>query len=233
MVTAAMVTSIERVATKSPVTGKGKLGANGNGRLPRNGNGHGGGGPEPSQQEFSPDKYRIGMWVALAAIMMMFTALVSAYVVLASTDGWRSIPFPKQLWLSTTLILVSSLTFKKSLQFLKKENVAAYSRWLKLTLVLGLAFLGSQLMAWLQLIATGIQLAGNSRALFYLLTGLHGTHVVAGVAALSYLSLRKTVPADSVQAVLKRQSTAAVVGLYWHFMSALWVCLFLLLFFFR
>jgi cytochrome c oxidase subunit 3 len=229
MVTAAMVTSIERVATKTPVAGKGKRGTNGNGHLPPRGNGGGGSGLEPGQEGFSPDKYRIGMWVALAAIMMMFTALVSAYIVLASTDSWRSIPFPRQLWLSTALIVGSSLTFKRSLRFLKQEKDDFYGRWLRVTLALGLAFLASQLIAWQQFIARGIHVTGNSRALFYLLTGLHGIHVVGGVAALSYLLLRERLRSGQEVATLKRQTAAGVVGLYWHFMGGLWVCLFLLL----
>ena len=224
-----MVTSIERVVTKTPVAGKGKRGTNGNGHLPPKGSGGGGSGSESGQEGFSPDKYRIGMWVALAAIMMMFTAMVSAYIVLASTDGWRSISFPRQLWLSTALIVGSSLTFKKSLRFLKQWDDDAYSRWMWVTLALGLAFLGSQLIAWQQLIARGLQIAGNSRPFFYLLTGLHGVHVIVGLIALSFLLLRKRLRPGDVDAVLKRETAAGVVGLYWHFMCALWICLFLLL----
>lgn len=173
------------------------------------------------------------MWVALAAIMMMFTAMVSAYIVLASTDSWRSIPFPRQLWLSTALIAGSSLTFKRSLRFLKHGDDVAYGRLLWVTLALGLAFLGSQLIAWKQLFAWGTQIAGNSRALFYLLTGLHGVHVFGGIAALGYLLLRKQLRPGQGEAVLRRLTAASVVGLYWHFMGALWVCLFLLLLLWR
>lgn len=214
MVTAEMVTSIDRAAAKTP-------------------DGGGGSGLEPGQEGFSPDKYRIGMWVALAAIMMMFTALVSAYIVLASTGSRRSVPVPRQLWLSTALIVGSSFTFKRSLRFLRQGADDSYGRWLLGTLTLGLAFLGSQLIVWLQLIVRGIQAEGNSRALFYVLTGLHGVHVLGGIAGLSYLLLRKRLRPVQEEAVLKRRTVAGVVGVYWHFMGALWVCLFLLLLLWR
>lgn len=233
MVTAPMVTSTERVATKTPASGRVKRGSNGNGHLPPNGNGGGNSGSESGREGFSPAKYRIAMWVALAAIMMMFTAMVSAYIVLASTDSWRSIPFPRQLWLSTALIAGSSLTFKRSLKVLKHGDDVGYSRLLWVTLALGLAFLGSQLIAWQQLLAWGTQVAGNSRALFYVLTGLHGVHVMGGIAALSYLLIRKQLRPWQDAAVLRRQTAASVVGLYWHFMGALWIFLFLLLLLWR
>ena len=188
-------------------------------------------GPGSEKQEFSPEKYRIAMWVALAAILMMFTAMVSTYVVLASTDSWRSIPFPKQLWLSTALILVSSFAFKKSFTSLEHGDYGASSRWLWLTLALGLAFLVSQFAAWRQSMARGIQLDGNARALFYVLTGLHGIHVIVGIGALGYLLLGSRVVSTETYVVKKRQTIVGVVGLYWHFMCALWVCLFLLLLF--
>ncbi len=171
------------------------------------------------------------MWVALAAIVMMFTALVSAYIVLASSDGWRSIPFPRQLWLSTAAILGSSFALKNSLGYLKKAENDSFRRWLNFTFVLGLAFLGSQLIAWKQMTGQGLQVANNARALFYVLTGLHGVHVIGGIAALSYLLLRKHALPVEGEAALKRQTVASVVGLYWHFMGALWIFLFLLLLF--
>lgn len=173
------------------------------------------------------------MWAALAAIMMMFTAMASSYIVLASTEGWRSIPLPKQLWLSTALILASSFTFKASHKFLKQGRDEKYSRWLSVTLALGLAFLASQLLAWRQLIAQGIYLAGNSRSFFYVLTGMHGLHLLGGIGGLSYLLLRTRRRPDGVEAELRRQTTAGVVGVYWHFMDGLWVFLFLLLLLWR
>jgi len=232
-VTAEMVTSIDRLATRSPAEGRCKQGNNGNGHRPPGGNGGGSSGPESVRNGFSSAKYRIAMWVALAAILMMFTSMVSAYIVLASTDTWRSIPFPSQLWLSTALILASSLTFKRSLRFLKQNVENSFRRWLWVTAALGLSFLISQLIVWLQMIAVGIQVEGNARALFYVLTGLHAVHVLGGMAALGYLLVRKDSGPTLEEAALKKQTAVEVVGLYWHFMDGLWICLFFLLLFWR
>lgn len=173
------------------------------------------------------------MWFALAAIMMMFMAMASSYIVIASMESWHPIPLPKQIWLSTALILTSSFTFKAAHRFLKQGEDGKYVRWLSVTLALGLAFLCSQLLAWRQLIAQGVYLAGNSRSFFYVLTGVHGLHLLGGIMALSYLLLRTRRRPQGFEAVLRRETTASVVGVYWHFMDGLWVFLFLLLLLWR
>jgi cytochrome c oxidase subunit 3 len=174
------------------------------------------------------------MWVALGSVMMLFAALVSAYIVLASTEGRRLIAIPRLLWLSTALIVASSLTFKGADRSLQQGDGRGYSRWLGLTLVLGLAFLGSQLLAWRQLVVQGIYLVGNPHSsFFYLLTGVHGVHLLGGILALVYLLLRNRRHVDQREALRKRQTAADVVGIYWHFMDGLWVFLFLLLLLWR
>ncbi|HYE66503.1 MAG TPA: cytochrome c oxidase subunit 3 [Pyrinomonadaceae bacterium] len=185
---------------------------------------------------FTPDTYRTGMWVALAAIAMMFTALTSAYIVRAGwSNDWRPIAMPRILWLSTALILTSSISFELARMFLKRENVGAYRRWLLLTVLLGLGFLATQLLAWQELISQGIYLASNPHSsFFYLLTGAHGIHLLGGVLALDYLLLRTWRRRENgVRANLERRASADAVAIYWHFMDGLWVYLFLLLFFWR
>src|ERR1051326_1625742 len=125
----------------------------GGGPGPRNGNGFhkSGGGDEDAGRplKFSPARYRIGVWVAIGSILMLFVALSSSYIVRsASGDDWRPIVMPRILWLSTAIILVSSLTMEVSRRSLKASNNAAYGRWLGLTLLLGLGFLSSQIMPW-------------------------------------------------------------------------------------
>src|SRR3954465_8272263 len=102
----------------------------------------------------SPDRYKIGMWVALAGVTMMFTALTSAYIVRAnSSNDWKPLDAPRLLWLSTALIFASSLTFEIARRALKRGRSALYNRWLMLTVLLGLGFLASQLLAWRELVA--------------------------------------------------------------------------------
>ena len=121
---------------------------------------------------------------------------------------------------------------------MKRGNEQAYSRWLLLTVVLGVSFLGAQWLAWRELVAQGVYIATNPHSsFFYLLTGTHGVHLLVGILALDYLLLRarrRSGSGDSQsEDSVKRQTAADVVALYWHFMGGLWVYLFLLLFLWR
>jgi len=211
----------------------------GGGPRPKNGNGfhrpNGGkdGNDEPFR--FSPARYRIGVWVAIGSILMLFVALTSAYIVRsASANDWRPIAMPKVLWLSTALIAVSSLTIEVSRRSLKQQQECRYGLWLVLTTVLGLAFLGSQLTAWRQLVRQGVYLASNPyNSFFYLFTAAHGLHLFGGILALSYLLLRTTKKRSTVDGELRRVGAADAVTIYWHFMDVLWVGLFALLLFWR
>ncbi len=204
----------------------------GNG-YPKNGGGRFGNDGEPLQ--FSPSRYRIGAWLAIASIVMLFTALISSYIVRsASGDDWVPIAMPKVLWLSTALILISSVTMEISRRSLKSVNDAGYGRWLIATAVLGLAFLGAQLLAWRQLARQGVYMASNPHSsFFYLFTAAHGLHLLGGLVALGYLVLRTTNKRGTPEGELRRAGAADAASIYWHFMDGLWVGLFLLLFFWR
>jgi cytochrome c oxidase subunit 3 len=191
--------------------------------------------------DFSPERSRtgiVGMWVALGAIVMMFTALTSAYIVRSGiSNDWQPLTRPGLLWLSTGLILASSVSFEVARRSLKHRNEQAYASWLLLTVLLGIGFLAAQLLAWRELVAQGIYIASNPHSsFFYLLTGVHGLHLLGGILALDYLLIRTWRPrssSENEEALMKRQTAADVVALYWHFMDGLWVYLFLLLFLWR
>ncbi|HEV7375033.1 MAG TPA: cytochrome c oxidase subunit 3 [Pyrinomonadaceae bacterium] len=227
-----MVTSTERVVQNKVGSGGGLPGPK-NGSL--RGGGNGGRGGDDSSQRFSASKYRIGMWVALAGISMMFTALTSAYIVRANTSNdWRPIMMPRLLWVSTALIFLSSISFEVARRSLKQGKTRIYQRWLLLTVLLGLAFLATQLMSWRQLVAQGIYVSSNPHSsFFYVLTGAHGLHLLGGILALDFLLLRSWRNRYEEDAVAKRQAVANAVALYWHFMDGLWIYLFLLLFLWR
>jgi cytochrome c oxidase subunit 3 len=206
------------------------LGGNG----PRRPNGRGPGGDGFSSQD-SPERYRIGMWIALASILMLFTALTSAYIVRAGTgNDWRPIEMPRILWVSTTLILTSSLTISIARRALKGKDHPAYKRWLLVTVVLGLGFLCTQLLAWRQLVAQQVYVSTNPHSsFFYLLTAVHGVHLLGGIFGLDYLLLRSWRKASNEKGEIKREAAVGAVALYWHFMDGLWIFLFLLLFLWR
>ena len=199
-----------------------------------NGNGskHRGPFPDPDSRA---NRYRIGMWVGLASIAMMFTSLSSAYIVrYASANDWIPLAIPRAMFASTALILISSVTLELARRKLKHSFQNAYARYLLLTALLGLAFLSSQLIAWRQLARQGIYLASNPHSsFFYLLTGAHAVHLLGGLLALSFLWVRSRRVVSEPALVARRQATADAVTIYWHFMDGLWIYLFLLLFLWR
>jgi len=224
---ATMVTSTRPPAIK---TGSGpgipEPGPNGNGSKRKDAF------PDPDSRG---NRYRIGMWVALASIAMMFTSLSSAYIVRSggATD-WVPIAMPRVLIASTALILISSVTLEIARRSLKRSLHDKYARYVLFTALLGVGFLASQLIAWRQLAAQGVYLASHPHSsFFYLLTGAHALHLIGGLLALTYLWLRSRHQLVEPGLVAKRKATADAVTIYWHFMDGLWIYLFLLLFLWR
>jgi cytochrome c oxidase subunit 3 len=185
--------------------------------------GDGGGfGPRPDDAALRMQRYKMGMWVALAAVVMVFAAFTSAFIVRKGMAfDWRPVVLPSILWLNTAVLLASSVTMEKA----KRETDSGLG-WLTATSVLGLIFLCGQFSAWRQLRAGGLYLASNpASSFFYLLTGAHGLHILGGILALSYVVLREC----SRKVWPRRRAAIEATALYWHFMDGLWIYLFLLL----
>jgi len=172
------------------------------------------------------------MWVILAAIVMMFAALSSIYI-MSSQEQQQPVRMPPMFFVSTALILVSSGTFRKAKRSLQEDKLRAHTRWLLVTLLLGLAFLTSQLIGWRELANAGVYFAGHPRStFFYFAPGLHAAHLLGGIGLVLYVLLR-TLRASWPLQVEKNLTWTAVVGLYWHTMDGIWLWLFGLLLIFR
>ena len=184
---------------------------------------------------FIGNRYRIGMLVSLASIAMLFTSLSSAYIVRSGvTYDWYPIAVPRVMFGSTALLILSSIAIEIARRKLKAGLNSTYSKYLLLTLLLGLGFLASQLFAWRQLAAQGLYISTHPHSsFFYVLTGTHGVHIAGGSLALVFLWRRSQRPLDDAGLIAKRQAAADAVAIYWHFMGALWIYLFLLLFLWR
>jgi cytochrome c oxidase subunit III len=175
-------------------------------------------------------RYRIGMLVSLASIAMLFTSLSSAYIVRSGvTYDWYPISVPRVMFGSTLLIILSSVSIEIARRKLKQGLTASYSKYLSLTGLLGLGFLVSQVIAWRQLGAQGIYISTHPHSsFFYVLTGAHAVHIAGGLLGLGFLWLRGRRLVEA-----KQRAAADAVSIYWHFMDALWIYLFLLLFLWR
>lgn len=204
------------------------------------GGGSGGGGGGAFGPPHPAHTYRLGMLLALAGISMMFIGLTSAYLVRQGMDpGWRAIAMPHLLLANTAVLLASSLTVELGRRALKRgAGCPEAFRWVAATLLLGVLFLAGQLAAWRQLSAQGFHLNTTAHgSFFYLLTGLHGLHLLGGLLALTYLTARlwpsAVLGSERAFSSLRRERAMETTSLYWHFMDGLWVYLLLLLFVLR
>lgn len=171
--------------------------------------------------------HKFAMWVAMASIIMMFAGLTSAFIVKSNLTGWRTIVMPKIFWVSTGVILLSSLTLHLALRGFKNREMQQYRRLMALTLLLGIGFVILQIIGFSELWAQNIRFKGSSGAgqFFYAITGLHALHVIGGVAALVVMLIRSL----SGKTKLYSAVPVEVMSLYWHFVDLLWI--YLLIFF--
>jgi cytochrome c oxidase subunit III len=201
---------------------------------------------------------RLGLVVALVAVVMIFVSYTSAYVVrqgLPTLDphtgtlvhDWLPLQLPRFLLFNSLVLLISTVTMElarrqaareapltaKTEPYLGQPSQAqADGRpWLAMTAILGLTFLAGQWIAWRELAARGFYVSTSpSSSFFYLLTGMHGIHLFGGI-----LTLLATAAASLFfrLAVDTRRVVVDVAAWYWHFMAMLWVYLLCLLEFAR
>ncbi|CAN5515023.1 hypothetical protein BH10ACI3_BH10ACI3_17740 [soil metagenome] len=187
-------------------------------------------------EEFVPNKSRILTAFLLLVVLMTFGGLMAAYVVIANNNvaEWHPADLPIQVWLSTALILISSLTYHFGKVAVDQNDQPTAKKWFVATTVLGAAFISSQLLAWMALNARGLYMQSNPYVgFFYILTAVHAVHVLGGIAALGAVLLKSLNRANSPEEIARRITLAQTVGWYWHFMGFLWVVLFTLLGFWK
>jgi len=200
-----------------------------------NGNRRGGGPGEPvygphTTLQLEPrgtplSAYRMFTFLAMFWIAALFATLA---LVLESrwvhSPDWISISLPYVLYINTAILLSSSLTIEFARHSLRVAATKECARWIRATLVLGLAFIAGQIVAWQDLSARGLHLASNPGSFFfYLITGAHSLHLLGGIVLLAFVVSRAATRA-------RRQAALDTIALYWHFMDGLWLCLLALLF---
>ena len=190
------------------------------------------GGQDNRGRPYIPGIGLLAMRFVLVSVAVLFITVGIAYFERSRSGvNWQHIQIPRLLWLSTALILASGWALEIARGALERKSNRAYMRWLEITLGFGVAFLGSQLLAPRELVGRGIYLRHNPHSsLFYVVTGAHGLHLLGGMAALSYLLIHAALHPELIRINQPRQrSRTAVCALYWHFLSILWLGLFLFL----
>ena len=174
---------------------------------------------------------RVGLWIFLAVITSLFGLFVSAYYMRLSghhgsgpATDWVSLNEPPVLWLNTLLLIAASVAMQAARKAVQGGNVAGSFKALMLGGLLTLAFLGGQLYAWALVRNSGFFSPLNPAvAFFYLLTAVHGLHLLGGlyVWGRTLARMRK----KDVEAIDVRLSVE-LCSVYWHFLLLVWLGLF-------
>jgi heme/copper-type cytochrome/quinol oxidase subunit 3 len=185
-------------------------------------------GADPAESPLTPESWgKLGMWVFLAADAMSFGGLLAGYGALRYGDpNW---PHPANILgiqltaFMTFLLICSSVTMVEALASIRKGDRSGLIKFLALTILGGVTFLGLQAYEWTHLIEHGQSISkDNFGATFFILTGFHGMHVFSGVVYLSCIlvaSLRGSYDAHN-------NNPVEIVALYWHFVDLIWILVF-------
>ncbi|PHI18713.1 cytochrome oxidase subunit III [Lewinellaceae bacterium SD302] len=167
---------------------------------------------------------KLALWVAIASLVMMFTALTSAYIVRQSAGNWLEFNIPNIFYLNTLVIVVSSLTLHGSYLAFKRQAKVAYQGLMVVTFLLGITFLVLQYLGWHELSAIGVPLKTNPSGDFvYAISGLHGLHILGGLGILLVSLLVAFLRPLKVTPI--RKLRFELVLTYWHFVDLLWLYL--------
>ena len=192
---------------------------------------------------FSPGKF--AMWLFIAQDAMGFVGLLSAYIVLRSAHPgteWRptvgeygfeggGLPELNKVLtgVNTFILIMSSFTMVLALDAIQRGNQAKLKTFLGATILLGATFLGIQVYEYGHLMHEGMHMfAGPYASTFFLCTGFHGAHVLAGVIYLTCI----LVAAMRGKYTAKSHSPVELAGLFWHFVDLVWIILFTIIYLF-
>ncbi len=188
---------------------------------------------EPAETPLTPESWgKLGMWLFLAGDAMGFGTLLAGYGAMRATSADWPNPYAVlgiNLTAAMTFLLIcSSVTMVKALDWLGRGDRTRARMFLLLTALGGAIFVSCQAFEWTHLIERGLHINGNPWGAtlfgtsFFLVTGFHGLHVTGGViymlSMVRWVS-RRPDPAASYNAV-------EIAGLYWHFVDLVWIMVF-------
>ena len=186
----------------------------------------------PSRGVLVQDSAQLGLWLFLATVTMLFASFTSAYLVRSAGPDWETTPLPAALWINTVVLIASSMTLEMARSRRKKSIRRTFRNWFLVTLLLGFGFLAGQLVAWKQLMDLGIFIPSNPHSsFFYILTGLHGLHLFSGLILLLYVFLRVRPALAEKWSGSAHRDLTGLCATYWHFLTALWLFIFVMLFY--
>jgi cytochrome c oxidase subunit 3 len=174
---------------------------------------------------------KVMMWVFIITDGLLFAGFLGSYgyarIMSAEWPDQATVFDLRLIALMTFILISSSATMASAVGAARDARPFVTLRWVLITIVGGLCFLGMQAYEWTHLIEAGARLDGNPwgdplfASYFFVLTGFHGTHVLVGVVVLTTLAIRLANGLASHEGV-------ELAGLYWHFVDLVWVFIFTL-----
>jgi cytochrome c oxidase subunit III len=181
---------------------------------------------EEPKKTLSMHPKKFAMWLFLASVTMLFASLTSAYIVRAAEGNWLYFELPGLFYVTTGLIILSSITLQWAYWSAKKDELNRVKVLVTLTSLLGVAFLVGQVLAWGELVRNNVFFVGNPAGSFlYVITGLHGAHLISGVVFLIIV----LVATYRYKVHSKNLAQIEMCTTYWHFLGGLWLYLFVFL----
>jgi cytochrome c oxidase subunit III len=172
---------------------------------------------------------KFSLWLIIISIIMMFAAFTSAYIVRREEGNWLEFDLPNMLLINTAIIAFSSVTMQLAYNSAKSDNLSRLKMMLIATVVLGVAFLIGQWNAWSELVANNVYFGGESSnpsgSFLYVLTGVHGFHLITGLIFL----LLVFVASMKYKVHSKNTLRIQLCTIYWHFLGGLWLYLYIFL----
>jgi cytochrome c oxidase subunit 3 len=180
----------------------------------------------PDPIRLREDQLRLGLWMFLATVTMLFAAFTSAYVVRRSGSDWHHIALPSILWVNTVILMASSVAVETANRFGLRRQWAATAFSFGAALAFGGAFLAGQVIAWRQMVAMGVYLPSNPHSsFFYMLTGAHAVHIVAALVVLMWGLARTREGSRNPRAWAAQMDLCRT---FWHYLGGVWLFLFAL-----
>ena len=172
---------------------------------------------------------KIGLWILLAVITSLFGLFIAAYWMrMEHAHGdWSPLAVPRLLWLNTALLILSSAGMQWARGAARRAQADRVRVALMVAGVLALAFLAGQLVAWHQLSTSGHFIANSPAiAFFYLLTAVHGLHLLGGLFVWGKTVVRM---AHAGVELLDVALSVELCTVYWHYLLLVWLVLFAVL----
>ena len=181
---------------------------------------------EEPKQPLAMNAKKFAMWLFLVSVGMLFAAFSSAYIVRQAEGNWVDFALPSLFYYTTAIIVLSSVFIQWAYFAAKRDELEKVKVLVAITTVLGFAFLVGQVIGWEQMTQDSIYLVGNPSGSFvYILTGLHGAHLLGGIVFLIIV----LIAAFRMKIHSKNLLRIELCVTYWHFLGGLWIYLFVFL----